>query len=235
MTPVPVRLAIADADAPPGPEPAWVAGVLRFAGFDVSIAEGGRGLLRVVAAEPVDLVLLDVDLPDLDGFEVLRRLQAQPPVVPVLVMSARHTTADKVRALHLGADDYVTKPFNVEEVLARIRAILRRTRGSRAPGGPRISVADLELDVTTHDVWRAGDWVKLSATEFRLLRYMMLNSGRVRSKEEIFDNVWPPGSVADPTVVESYISYVRRKVDRRGPRLIHTLRGVGYLLRAPSQ
>jgi two-component system OmpR family response regulator len=234
MAGAPVRLLIADSEPREG-EPSvgdLMAEPLRFVGFDVVIVAGGRDALRIAEREGADLVLLDIDLPDLDGFTVVHRLQTLAHPVPALCITARDDVEDKVRALDVGADDYVTKPFSVEEVFARIRAVLRRTRD---PKPARISVADLVLDDDTHDVWRAGERVSLSATEFRLLRYLMVNSGRAQSKQQIFDHVWPPDSGCGFGVVESYVSYVRRKVDRGEPRLIYTLRGVGYMLRGPGR
>jgi two-component system OmpR family response regulator len=176
-------------------------------------------------------VVLDVMLPDLDGFEVIRRLREGGVRLPVVFLTARDGTEDKVRGLTLGGDDYVTKPFSLEELTARIRAVLRRTAGD--PGPNRLVFHDLELDEETHEVSRAGQTIALSPTEFKLLRYLMLNAGRVLSKAQILDFVWNYDFRGDDSIVESYISYLRRKVDIAEPRLIHTLRGVGYVLRLP--
>jgi two-component system OmpR family response regulator len=172
-----------------------------------------------------------VMLPDLDGFEVAKRMRERADDTPILFLTARDTTEDKVRGLTLGGDDYVTKPFSLEELTARIRAVLRRTTGDAAPS--RLVFADLELDEETHEVLRGGQTIALSPTEFKLLRYLMLNSGRVLSKAQILDHVWNYDFRGDDSIVESYISYLRRKVDATDPRLIHTLRGVGYVLRLP--
>ncbi|HEY7489319.1 MAG TPA: response regulator transcription factor [Streptosporangiaceae bacterium] len=205
---------------------------LRFAGFEVLTAADGREAVQIAERSRPDLVVLDVMLPDMDGFDVIRRLRAAARPLPVLFLTARDATNDKITGLTLGGDDYVTKPFSLEEVLARIRAVLRRTRGDVAPPG-RLQVADLEMDEDSHEVWRAGQAVHLSPTEFRLLHFLMSNVGRVMSKAQILDHVWEYDFGGDSNVVESYVSYLRRKVDKTEPRLIHTLRGVGYMLRAP--
>ena len=172
-------------------------------------------------------------LPDLDGFEVTRRLRADGHRVPVVFLTARDATEDKVAGLTIGGDDYVTKPFSLEELIARIRTVLRRLGEDRdAPS--RLVFADLELDEDTYEVWRAGDPVELTATEFKLLRYLMHNPRRVLSKAQILDHVWSYDFDGDANVVETYVSYLRRKLDKGRPRLIHTVRGVGYTLRAPA-
>ncbi|HZN19565.1 MAG TPA: response regulator transcription factor [Micromonosporaceae bacterium] len=205
---------------------------LRFAGFDVATATSGSQAVALARTGRPDLVVLDVMLPDLDGFEVVRRLRGGGARTPVVFLTARDATDDKIRGLTLGGDDYVTKPFSLEELTARIRAVLRRSAvGAQAP--PRLEYADLALDEETHEVWRGGVVVPLSPTEFKLLRYLMLNAGRVLSKAQILDHVWNYDFRGDDNIVESYISYLRRKVDNREPRLIHTLRGVGYVLRKP--
>ncbi len=208
---------------------------LRFAGFAVATAMTGADAVRAVERHDPDLVLLDVMLPDVDGFVVLRRLRERRDHLPVLFLTARDANDDKVTGLTLGADDYVTKPFSLEEVVARIRAVLRRTRaGAGAADAPtRLTVADLVLDEESHQVWRGDREVQLSPTEFNLLRYLMLNSGRVLSKAQILDHVWSYDFDGDANIVESYISYLRRKLDERDDRLIHTVRGVGYVLRPP--
>jgi two-component system OmpR family response regulator len=205
---------------------------LRFAGFEVATARtGSEGVTAALRARP-DLVVLDVMLPDLDGFEVLKLMRSEGARFPVVFLTARDTTDDKIRGLTLGGDDYVTKPFSLEELTARIRAVLRRTAGDQSP--PRLSFADLELDEESHEVYRAGNRISLSPTEFKLLRYLMLNANRVLSKAQILDHVWNYDFRGDDNIVESYISYLRRKVDRVDPRLIQTLRGVGYVLRKPG-
>jgi two-component system OmpR family response regulator len=204
---------------------------LRFAGFAVdAVTTGAEAVTAGREARP-DLIVLDVMLPDYDGFEVIKRLRETGIRVPVVFLTARDGTEDKVRGLTAGGDDYVTKPFSLEELTARIRAVLRRTAGD--PGPNRLIFADLELDEETHEVVRAGQTVSLSPTEFKLLRYLMLNAGRVLSKAQILDHVWNYDFRGDDSIVESYISYLRRKVDIAEPRLIHTLRGVGYVLRLP--
>jgi two-component system, OmpR family, response regulator len=210
-----------------------LAGSLRFAGFEVLTAASGAEALRVAAAVRPDLILLDVMMPDGDGFEVVRRIRAVGHHVPVIFLTARGGVHERVAGLTLGGDDYVTKPFSLDEVLARIRAVLRRGRGEPESGSPRLAVADLELDEDSHEVWRGGSVVALSPNEFKLLRYLMINAGRVLSKAQILDHVWEYSFNGDGNVVESYICYLRRKVDHGERRLIHTIRGVGYVLRIP--
>jgi two-component system, OmpR family, response regulator len=208
-----------------------LSGSLRFAGFDVVTAVSGAEALRAVTASRPDLVLLDVMLPDGDGFEVVRRLRSSGPDVPVIFVTARDGVHERVAGLALGADDYVTKPFSLDEVLERIRAVLRRT--GRAAAKPRLRVAGLELDEDGHEVRRDGIPIALTPTEFRLLRFLMSNAGRVLSKQQIFDHVWDHNPAGDANVVEPCVSYLRRKVDQGEPHLIHTIRGVGYVLRIP--
>ncbi|MER5621833.1 response regulator transcription factor [Streptosporangium sp. NPDC002544] len=204
---------------------------LRLSGFEVVTAVDGREAVQFAERIRPDLVVLDVMLPDMDGFAVAGRLREMSGQLPVLFLTARDGTDDKVAGLRV-ADDYVTKPFSLEEVLARIRAVLRRTRGDLDLPA-RLQVGDLELDEEAHQVWRSGVPVRLSPTEFKLLHYFMVNSGRVLSKAQILDHVWNYDFGGDAGVVESYVSYLRRKVDTAEPRLIHTLRGVGYVLRPP--
>jgi two-component system OmpR family response regulator len=208
---------------------------LRYAGFEVAGATSGRQALAEARRFRPDLVVLDVMMPDLDGFEVLRRLRGDGARTPVLFLTARDATEDKIKGLTLGGDDYVTKPFSLAEVIARINAVLRRMdeRGGAGAGGARRTFADIELDEDTYEVWKAGLPVALSPTEFKLLRYLMDNAGRVVSKAQILDHVWQYDFGGDAGVVESYVSYLRKKVDTTEPRLIHTLRGVGYILRVP--
>jgi two-component system, OmpR family, response regulator len=208
-----------------------LSGSLRFAGFDVVTAVSGAQALRAVTASRPDLVLLDVMLPDGDGFDVVRRLRSSGPDVPVIFVTARDGVHERVAGLALGADDYVTKPFSLDEVLERIRAVLRRT--GRAAAKPRLRVAGLELDEDGHEVRRDGIPIALTPTEFRLLRFLMSNAGRVLSKQQIFDHVWDHNPAGDANVVEPCVSYLRRKVDQGEPHLIHTIRGVGYVLRIP--
>jgi two-component system OmpR family response regulator len=206
---------------------------LRFAGFDVSTATSGSAAVNAAKDRRPDLVVLDVMLPDLDGFEVIKMMREGGTRTPVVFLTARDATDDKIRGLTLGGDDYVTKPFSLEELTARIRAVLRRTSAGETESS-RLTFADLELDEETHEVYRAGQRVQLSPTEFKLLRYLMLNANRVLSKAQILDHVWNYDFRGDDNIVESYISYLRRKVDNTQPRLIHTLRGVGYVLRKPA-
>ena len=291
---------------------------LRYAGFDVVTAAAGTEAVQAAQRHRPDLIVLDVMLPDMDGFDVIRRLRGGGARIPVVFLTARDATEDKIRGLTLGGDDYVTKPFSLEEVIARIRAVLRRTRGDGVEPTPRLTFADLELDEESHEVWRSGEQIQLSPTEFKLLRYFMSNANRVLSKMQILDHVWDydfrgdtgivesyvsvlrrtRGDGVEPTprlkfadleldeeshevwrdgkqvqlsptefkllryfmsnanrvlskmqildhvwdydfrgdtgIVESYVSVLRRKIDTNEPRLIHTLRGVGYVLRLPS-
>ncbi len=206
---------------------------LRFAGFEVTAATNGADAVNASRTARPDLVVLDVMLPDLDGFEVIRRMREGGVRTPVVFLTARDATDDKIRGLTLGGDDYVTKPFSLEELTARIRAVLRRSALDQ-PQSATLTFADLELDEESHEVRRGGTLVSLSPTEFKLLRYLMLNAGRVLSKAQILDHVWQYDFRGDDSIVESYISYLRRKVDSSEPRLIHTLRGVGYVLRLPA-
>lgn len=206
---------------------------LRFAGFDVTTASDGTEALQIVDQVRPDLLVLDILMPGLDGFGVVRRLRADGIQVPVLFLTAKDATQDLVQGLTLGGDDYVTKPFSLEELVARIRAVLRRSSGTRAGERATVNFADIELDEDSHEVLKAGEPVSLSPTEFKLLRYLMENAGRVLSKAQILDHVWQYDFGGDANIVESYISYLRRKVDTTEPRLLHTVRGVGYVLRKP--
>jgi two-component system, OmpR family, response regulator len=208
-----------------------LSGSLRLAGFDVVTATSGAGAVRAAASSQPDLVLLDVMMPDGDGFEVLRRIRSGGCEVPVIFVTARDEVADRVQGFALGGDDYLAKPFSLEELLGRIRAVLKRTR----PGAPRsrLRVAGLELDEDAHEVRRDGALVTLTPTEYRLLRFLMVNAGRVVGKGEILDHVWGQDPDRDGTVVEPAVSYLRRKIDQHEPRLLHTVRGFGYVLRIP--
>ena len=208
---------------------------LGWAGFEVATAANGLDAMRLARTVRPDLILLDVMMPEMDGFELVRRLRGEGARTPVVFLTARDASEDKVTGLTLGGDDYVTKPFSLEEVVARIRAVLRRTTEGAASGPQvRLSFADLELDDETHEVWKDGALVALSPTEFKLLRYFLSNPGRVLSKAQILDHVWHYDFGGDANVVESYVSYLRRKIDTTEPRLLHTLRGVGYVLRRPA-
>jgi two-component system OmpR family response regulator len=210
-----------------------VATTFRYEGFAVREATTGRQALAAAQERPPDLIVLDIMLPDLDGIEVTRRLRADGIKVPVLFLTAKDGVDDKVAGLTIGGDDYVTKPFSLAEVVARARAILRRTAsGSEASSVLRF--ADLELDEDTHQAWRAGQELKLTATEFSLLRFFMLNPRRVLSKSQILDHVWHYDFGGDANIVETYVSYLRKKLDKLGPPLIHTIRLVGYTLREPQ-
>ncbi|MGH9179663.1 MAG: response regulator transcription factor [Acidimicrobiales bacterium] len=202
---------------------------LRHFGFDVRVAGNGRDALKEVEQFAPDVVLLDVMLPDLDGFEIVRRMRTNGTKVPVLFLTARDAVEDKVRGLTLGGDDYVTKPFSLEEVVARIQVILRRQ--GMSTGSSRLQLADLEMDDDAHVVRRAGRVVDLSPTEYKLLRFLLVNAGRVLSRHQILDHVWQYDFGGHATVVETYISYLRKKIDFATPALIHTVRGVGYTLR----
>ncbi|MFF2317724.1 response regulator transcription factor [Arthrobacter sp. NPDC058097] len=210
---------------------------LRFAGFEVVSAGNGREALAAVEAHAPDLAVLDVMLPDMDGFTVTRRLRAAGKHFPVLFLTAKDDTEDKVTGLTVGGDDYVTKPFSLDEVVARIRAVLRRTQPLLEDDEAVIRVDDLELDDDAHEVRRGGKVIELSPTEFKLLRYLMLNPNRVLSKAQILDHVWEYDFNGDASIVESYISYLRRKVDidPEAPALIQTKRGVGYVLRTAEK
>ncbi|GAA3442498.1 response regulator transcription factor [Planomonospora venezuelensis] len=211
-----------------------LAASLRFAGFGVNTAGTGTDAVAAVQRHRPDLIVLDVMLPDMDGFDVVRRLRGGGTDTPVLFLTARDAVEDKIRGLTAGGDDYVTKPFSLEEVVARIRAVLRRTGGrEQYTRPPRLTFADIELDEESHEVWRKGRAVPLSPTEFKLLRYFMANAGRVLSKAQILDHVWDYDFRGDVGIVESYVSVLRRKIDNADPRMIQTLRGVGYVLRLP--
>jgi len=208
-----------------------LSGSLRFAGFDVvTAASGADALLAADAARP-DLILLDVMMPDGDGFDVVRQMRGRGQQVPVIFLTARTAVGERVAGLTMGGDDYVAKPFSLDEVLARIRAVLRRSRPEAAES--RLTVADLNLDEDSHEVRRAGELVPLTPTEFRLLRFLMVNAGLVLSKGQILDHVWDYGAGVTGNVVEPCVSYLRRKVDRSEPQLIHKVRGTGYVLRIP--
>lgn len=205
---------------------------LRHHGYEVRTAADGRGALAAVDEERPDLIVLDVMLPDLDGFAVCQRLRSDGVRTPVLFLTARDSTDDKVRGLTLGGDDYLVKPFSLEELVARIEAVLRRADGDPRAGA-ELRCADLVMDDDAHLVTRGGTEVPLSPTEYNLLRYLLVNQGRVLSKAQILDHVWQYDFGGDGGVVETYIGYLRRKLDQTEPRLIHTVRGVGYTLRLP--
>ena len=207
---------------------------LRFVGFEVDVAADGRDALAKIASMHPDLVVLDIAMPEMDGIEVVQRLRRDGVRTPVLFLTARDAPSDRVRGLHLGADDYITKPFSLEELLARIEAVLRRVshidRGRRT-----ITIGDLTVDQEGRDVVRADQRIEMSRTEFNVLEFLVLNVGRVVSKQQILEHVWQYDFGGESTVVETYISYLRKKLDPLGPPLIHTLRGVGYVFRAPAE
>lgn len=209
---------------------------LRYQGFEVAAAaNGAEGLDKAKTFRP-DALIVDVMMPGMDGFGLLRRLRADGIEAPVLFLTARDEVEDKVTGLTLGADDYVTKPFSLEEVVARLRVILRRSgHAVEERKSSRIRFEDIELDDDTHEVWKAGEPVSLSPTEFTLLRYFMVNAGTVLSKPRILDHVWRYDFGGEVGVVETYVSYLRKKVDTGPDQLIHTLRGVGYVMRSPSR
>jgi two-component system OmpR family response regulator len=225
------RILVVD-DEPPITELLLTA--LRFVGFDVETAASGREALAAAGTFMPHLIILDVMLPDLDGVEVCRRLRANGDFVPVIFLTARDEHDDKMRGFTHGGDDYLTKPFSLEELIARVRAILRRGGSRSASASNRYKYADLELDDDSRRVWRGGEIVHLSPTEFRLLRYLLLNAERVLSKEQILDHVWQYDYIGEANVVETYISYLRKKIDDREPKLIQTVRGFGYALRTET-
>lgn len=205
---------------------------LRFVGFEVATAGNGNDALRMVGDFTPDLVVLDVMMPGPDGFEVCRRLRNDGDDTPIIFLTARDAAEDRVAGLTSGADDYVPKPFGLEELIARVHAVLRRTGGSDGHvANTQYDYADLVLDEDAHRVWRHSKLVELSPTEFRLLRYLLINAERVVSKNQILDHVWQYDFSDNVSVVETYISYLRAKVDAVEPKLIHTVRGVGYTLR----
>jgi two-component system OmpR family response regulator len=212
-----------------------VAMALGYNGFDVERVGTGRLALEAVERTRPELMVLDVMLPDLDGFEVARRIRSAEGAgthVPIIFLTARDTTADKIEGLRLGSDDYVTKPFSIEELVERVKAVLRRS-GAAGPGEKKLSFADLELDEETRDVWRGGRIIELTPTEYKLLHYLLVNARRVLTREQILEHVWEYTFASNASVLETYISYLRQKVDKDATPLIHTVRGVGYSLRLP--
>jgi len=211
-----------------------IALALGYNGFEVERVADGREALAAIDRRRPDLVLLDVMMPELDGFEVVRRLRQQEGAgsqIPVIFLTARDATADKVEGLRLGVDDYVTKPFSIEELIERVKAVLRRVGGG--PGTQQLTYHDLVLDPETRDVWRAGRLIELTPTEYRLLHYLLANARRVLTREQILESVWDYTFAGNASVLETYISYLRQKVDAGETPLIQTVRGVGYSLRLP--
>ena len=207
-----------------------VGGVLRDEGFEIDTASTARGAMSTAVASRPDMMVLDVMLPDFDGIEIARRLRADGHALAILFLTARDTVEDCVNGLRVGGDDYMTKPFSLDELVERVRAILRRTRGAVAD--PNVIVAgDLTIDVTTHEVWRNHTAVHLTATEFALLNYFARNPRLVLSKSQILAAVWPDDVAVDENIVETFVSYLRKKLDRLGPPVLHTVRLVGYSFR----
>jgi two-component system, OmpR family, response regulator len=206
-----------------------LATVLRYEGFEVQTAENGRAALNAIPQFRPDVLILDIQMPVLDGFDVQKRLSSERSNLPILFLSARDTVDDKVRGLTMGADDYLTKPFSLEELVARVRSILRRAKG--APVEDRLRYLDVEIDVDTHEVWRDGRQIELTLTEFSLLRYLVINAPNVLSKAQILDHVWNYDFDGDFNVVETFISYLRKKIDNDEESIIRTVRGVGYGMR----
>ena len=204
---------------------------LSFSGFDVAVAMDGVTALNDIQRLHPDLVVLDVNMPGFDGFEVVRRLRDAGDHTPVIFLTARDSAEDKLSGFTKGGDDYVTKPFSLEELVARVEAVLRRTAPAEAEAAPALTFADLQMDEKAHRVSRSGQPLDLAPTEFNLLRYFMLNPEQVLSKQQILDHVWHYDFEGDPNVVETYVSYLRKKTEAQGPRLIHTVRGFGYVLR----
>ena len=206
---------------------------LRYEGFDVETVANGTDALSAVESYRPHLMVLDIMLPDMEGFEVARRLGGERAELPIVFLTARDTTEDKIRGLTTGGDDYVTKPFSLEELVARIRVILRRT-GHAESDSSRLVFSDLELDEDTREISRGGRPIELTATEYRLLRYLMLNPRRVLTRAQLLDHVWDYDFGGDARVLETYISYLRKKIDAGRTPMIHTVRGVGYVLKAPQ-
>jgi two-component system OmpR family response regulator len=227
----PVRVLVVD-DEPSLAE--LMSSVLRYVGWDIRTAADGSSAVRTARDFQPDAIVLDIMLPDFDGLEVLRRVRTTQPHVCVLFLTARDSVQDRINGITAGGDDYVTKPFSLEEVLARLRGLLRRAGMARASSGTELPVADLTMDEDAREVRRGGDLIELTATEFELLRFMMRNPRRVLSKAQILDRVWNYDFGGQAHVVELYISYLRRKIDTGREPLIHTVRGVGYVLKPPG-
>ncbi|MCU1395559.1 MAG: tcrX [Ilumatobacteraceae bacterium] len=212
-----------------------VATALRYEGYEVSEARTGRAGLSAAQTSAPDLIVLDVMLPDVDGFEIARRIRADGLTTPILFLTARDSLDDKKQGFSAGADDYVTKPFSLAEIVMRVRAILQRTGAQRVAADNRLHFADVTLDADTREVWRTGNPIELTATEFNLLRFFLLNPRRVMGKPQILDHVWHYDFDGDSNILETYISYLRKKLNQFGPPLIHTVRLVGYVLRESDE
>jgi two-component system, OmpR family, response regulator len=208
---------------------------LRYEGWNITTASDGASAVAAARANRPDVVVLDVMLPDMSGLEVLRRLREQNPHLPVLLLTAKDAVEDRIAGLTAGGDDYVTKPFSIEEVVLRLRALLRRTGVTTEGSGAQLVVGDLVLDEDSHEVTRGGDPISLTSTEFELLRFMMRNSKRVLSKAQILDRVWSYDFGGRSNIVELYISYLRKKIDSGREPMIHTLRGAGYVLKPAAR
>jgi len=204
---------------------------LEAEGFAVDVAANGTDGLWLATEQPYDVIVLDVMLPDLSGIDVLRRVRTTHPNVPVLFLTAKDAVEDRIAGLTAGGDDYVTKPFSLEEVVARLRALLRRTGAVSSREEATLVVGDLTMDEDSHEVTRGGEDIRLTATEFELLRYFMRNPKRVLSKAQILDRVWQYDFGGQANIVELYVSYLRRKIDKGRTPMLHTLRGVGYVLK----
>jgi two-component system OmpR family response regulator len=208
-----------------------VAMALRYEGWNISTAGDGSAAIAAARAQRPDVVVLDVMLPDMSGLDVLHKLREENPQLPVLLLTAKDAVEDRIAGLTAGGDDYVTKPFSIEEVVLRLRALLRRTGVTTVDSGAQLVVGDLVLDEDSHEVTRAGEPISLTSTEFELLRFMMRNSKRVLSKAQILDRVWSYDFGGRSNIVELYISYLRKKIDNGREPMIHTLRGAGYVLK----
>ncbi|PEG54282.1 DNA-binding response regulator [Mycolicibacterium diernhoferi] len=239
---VPVRAVMHRADGKPihvlvvDDEPVLaelVSMALRYEGWDITTAGDGATAIELARDNPPDVVVLDVMLPDMSGLDVLRRLRELQPGLPLLLLTAKDSVEDRIAGLTAGGDDYVTKPFSIEEVVLRLRALLRRTGVAHDASDAQIVVGDLVLDEDSHEVTRGGDPISLTATEFELLRFMMRNAKRVLSKAQILDRVWSYDFGGRSNIVELYVSYLRKKIDNGREPMIHTLRGAGYVLRPP--
>ena len=207
---------------------------LRYEGWEVTSANSGTSAVQAARETRPDVLVLDMMLPDFDGLEVMRRVRADQPDVPVIFLTARDAVDDRIHGLTAGGDDYVTKPFSLEELVARLRGLLRRSGATLAKPGSQLVVGDLSLDEDSHEVTRGGQEIQLTATEFELLRYLMRNPRRVLSKAQILDRVWNYDFGGQANVVELYISYLRKKIDAGREPMIHTLRGAGYVLKPPT-
>ncbi len=226
----PIRVLVVD-DEPVLAE--LVSMALRYEGWDIATAGDGAAAIALARDNPPDVVVLDVMLPDMSGLDVLKALRERQPGLPLLLLTAKDSVEDRIAGLTAGGDDYVTKPFSIEEVVLRLRALLRRTGVADDTSDAQLVVGDLVLDEDSHEVSRGGEPITLTATEFELLRFMMRNAKRVLSKAQILDRVWSYDFGGRSNIVELYVSYLRKKIDSNREPMIHTLRGAGYVLRPP--